>query len=515
MPASVFASRAVAASTSIDPSVDFIITGGYAAAGDGGGARYYRFTGTSPGGFQSADGAWWALDEVEPNVLQFGANNQFNSGVDSSAAFQALIDFVSYQPPGGAIDRGGVAVVPAGSYYVGTGLTMPNPDVTVHLRGAGKSATFIDATANIDLLTINGPCKVSDIFFAGWNSVQNAANTLQINAANVTLEDVIVNYGQAGIQIGPSAGNAKFHRVGVSYCLNQSAHFLSTVNCVDCDFDTDWPALTTPPYGTTISPWSANATVSVGEVVTLVQNGLTLYLQCVTAGTTGSAQPNVPGYATDITDGTAVWQLALTANTVGVLLDGTNTFAATQCEFTNCDFTIAAQHGLFMQNVSGSVVPRILNLTECSFAGCLQAGVFLGAGDYAMISDCQFSGTSLSGTSALDISSGWSGPTIVEGCSFFGNSAVSIESNNAIQLRGGANTVISGNYFGQQASYAIDVVAGVSSFVISGNTFSNSAGAVEVESGSSNFYNIVNNIVNGAAVTDHGSGTQKEIANNF
>jgi hypothetical protein len=67
-------SRATAVAANIPPEVAYVITAGYAAVGDGGGALYKR-VGTQPthaGKFQSADGAWWEIEEPILNSVQVG-----------------------------------------------------------------------------------------------------------------------------------------------------------------------------------------------------------------------------------------------------------------------------------------------------------------------------------------------------------------------------------------------------------------------------------------------------------
>lgn len=68
-----FATRVLAAGSSIPVSLPSIQTAGFATAGDGGSAIYYRGGTSTPGGFQSTDGQWWALERGDINVRQYGA----------------------------------------------------------------------------------------------------------------------------------------------------------------------------------------------------------------------------------------------------------------------------------------------------------------------------------------------------------------------------------------------------------------------------------------------------------
>jgi hypothetical protein len=113
-----FETRTGAAAATIPAGTDALETTGYSTAGDGGDALYYRASGSTPGGFQSADGAWWALEQGNVNVRLFGAVG--NGASDDAAAFQAAVNSVA--------SGAGVEVnVPVGRYLL-------NGDVTANGR---------------------------------------------------------------------------------------------------------------------------------------------------------------------------------------------------------------------------------------------------------------------------------------------------------------------------------------------------------------------------------------------
>ncbi|WP_262027246.1 right-handed parallel beta-helix repeat-containing protein [Microvirga sp. Mcv34] len=89
---SLWDSRAAAQAADIPAPVQYLRTAGYAAVGDGGGALYKRL-GAAPSSptarhFQSADGAWWDLAEVQVNPRMLGAKG--DNATNDTAAFNAL-----------------------------------------------------------------------------------------------------------------------------------------------------------------------------------------------------------------------------------------------------------------------------------------------------------------------------------------------------------------------------------------------------------------------------------------
>jgi lysophospholipase L1-like esterase len=64
--------KAMAAAATIPVGVQSIRTQGFYSVGDGGAALYKRAV---SGQFQSVDGAWWALGETDPSLLQFGGTD--------------------------------------------------------------------------------------------------------------------------------------------------------------------------------------------------------------------------------------------------------------------------------------------------------------------------------------------------------------------------------------------------------------------------------------------------------
>jgi hypothetical protein len=102
------ASRAIAEDSAFPPGTITLVTNGYATAGDRGGSIYLRNEVSAAGAFQSADGAWWHVAEVCPNILALGADS---SGISDS--FVAVQDAIDILPA-----SGGEILVPLGSYVL-------------------------------------------------------------------------------------------------------------------------------------------------------------------------------------------------------------------------------------------------------------------------------------------------------------------------------------------------------------------------------------------------------------
>lgn len=116
---------ATAQAATIPAAVVKLRTNFYTAASQVGGAAYRRvskatidsagysalayFRSTDrfmpDGSTHATNGGYWLIDEVTPNVLQFGANNANNAAVDSAAAFDALFTVSN------------TGIVPDGVYY--------------------------------------------------------------------------------------------------------------------------------------------------------------------------------------------------------------------------------------------------------------------------------------------------------------------------------------------------------------------------------------------------------------
>ena len=86
-------------------------TGGYAEAGDGGGALYKR-VGSEPsheGKVQSLDGAWWEIAETIFTLEMFGGGVD-KTGAENNAAFSDIHDVIGENPVSSSNYRGGATI---------------------------------------------------------------------------------------------------------------------------------------------------------------------------------------------------------------------------------------------------------------------------------------------------------------------------------------------------------------------------------------------------------------------
>lgn len=164
-------SRASAMLATFAPTVEWVRTAGYSSAGDGGGALYKRALSepSHAGKFQSADGAWWELTELDISCLVFGVFPGGSSSV--SSGLQDALDYLR-------VKGGGRLRVPSGVYLSDTTLRIGSY-TTLEMQG---DAT-IRRSANTDCMIISysdgivgGFDAASDISIMGGTWDHNATN---------------------------------------------------------------------------------------------------------------------------------------------------------------------------------------------------------------------------------------------------------------------------------------------------------------------------------------------------
>lgn len=156
----IFPTRTAVSAATIDAGVSVITTGGYAAAGDGGGALYARAVSepSHVGKVQSADGAWWEIvpEDGQVNVLAFGLVG--DGATDNRAAWETLREYKATEK---------VAVYfPEGNFTMTGATADASPSAgPVTIIGAGRDVTTITGPGqgSHDLLRINGDTKISGV----------------------------------------------------------------------------------------------------------------------------------------------------------------------------------------------------------------------------------------------------------------------------------------------------------------------------------------------------------------
>jgi len=505
---STYTSRAAAAAATIDAGVNVLKTSGFYSNGDRGSAEYVRAAGSTNGGFQSADGQWWALSTETPNVRQFGAVG--NGVADDYTAIQTGINYVIAR-------NGGTLFFPIGVYKINTGLIV-NSVGNVHLRGEGYLTSSITAgTSVIKLLELNsGGHTVTGLFLLG-SGIASAGNGnaqclhIKSTCVNVKIKDCYIVFGYTplmndGVDTSIIDSFISFG-FGANACLWNKSIALWMERC---SLDHQWP-VALPSPGLTTSAWANGTPYSLGQVVST--GGF--YIQCSKSGTSGGVAPTLQNYFTTITDGSAEWLLVCPTLYYGLLNDtGSSEGHVTHCDFTGC----YASGAIGMTNFGLGAAPFAFTITNSVLSQAMLSNMRCQAGSGLMFSGNEVSGGLVTGASGVSFETGWDGDAMVTGNWIFGSGGMTA----GIAIGSGTNnSIVNNNIHG--FVYGVLINPNVNKFIVASNCLgssakwgANSSNAVLVQAGTSNRYNIVNNIVNGAGagVTDNGTGVNKTITGN-
>ncbi len=179
--------RTALAAATVDGAINIVITAGYSAFGDGGGAIYER-VGSDPStalSVQSTDGAWWKVlpDHGYVNVKQAGAVG--DNVTDDGAAFIACLEFAELQvdtPSTGLASTYGVIVPPSDNFYY-LGANTLELKAAVHLVGQGTG------------MAGNNPCRLR------WDANITGIIVHRANTIGATTEVISTDYGADGSKI--------------------------------------------------------------------------------------------------------------------------------------------------------------------------------------------------------------------------------------------------------------------------------------------------------------------------
>lgn len=197
--------------------VNYLQINGYYAYGDGGLAHYNRVS-TQPshnGKFQSADGTWWELSEIIPNVRMFGAHG--DASTSDSASIQNCINYAVAKNPSVAT-KPTVKIGP-GIYFLGSTVSISN---SIRIEMEGK---FL-LTTGIPCILINTSINnLYDIELDGLSAVSGTSGdrTLEslvrfeggfscyyLQAKNISVEGIYKVFDLGGL-IG--TGQVQWNRI--------------------------------------------------------------------------------------------------------------------------------------------------------------------------------------------------------------------------------------------------------------------------------------------------------------
>jgi hypothetical protein len=173
-----FTTVAAATAATIPGSATFVRTAGYSSVGDGG-AGLYKKVGSAPSHpakFQSADGAWWELAEMEPNLFQFGATT---GAANNATALQGLVDYCAA--------KGARGIIPPVDFKVQSQVVIS----TAGMRLSGTRKTGSRILANAAFAGIF-------VFSAGANGCLIENMTIYANGFNTRC--IKVETGPAGVR---------------------------------------------------------------------------------------------------------------------------------------------------------------------------------------------------------------------------------------------------------------------------------------------------------------------------
>lgn len=237
----IFATLAAAVAADITADPDMIELWGRNTPGDGAfGARYIRVGGgpATAWRFQSADGQWWALNNVIVTPEMFGAV----SGMDCTAAFQSLATWLNTLTGSGS-DRGGIIVnfYPCANYKIWPAATTPAfllnlinvHGVTFNFNGASLTTDNLFVPQGQPYVFVIENC--SRLIFNDPSYDQNAYTTLDYTKGGNFF------YFRSGNNWGITFSNFKQHggMVGITFVTSDYTIAPSRgITLINANFDT-------------------------------------------------------------------------------------------------------------------------------------------------------------------------------------------------------------------------------------------------------------------------------------
>lgn len=228
-------SRAAASVTTFPISVNMLLTGGYATAGDNGGGIYTRGISSGLGAFQDGAAVWWNLvSNGTINLKALGAGHA--NGTADVAAMNAAISVTTIVVGGQA--EGVDIIIPPGNYDFSTGAFLFTKNSTRLLGGGiNKTNIIFNPAAPATLFTFYkagdltggiGNCEISNLQISSTNAVNKTA--VAIKNSTVFLIDHVSIAGftdPGGVSVGIANQGRNFLTVRNSFIYADTPHFMS------------------------------------------------------------------------------------------------------------------------------------------------------------------------------------------------------------------------------------------------------------------------------------------------
>lgn len=365
-----FDTRGLAQLATIAGGTQFVQTMGFAAVGDGGGASYIKTGGSTPGGFQSADGQWWQIFGTVFDVRQFGAK------ADGVTFADAAIDAAD----NAAVLAGVKLLFSGGTFAISAALT---PRATAHWVGAGQELTTLSPTSTTAtaISIVHDSVIIEDMRVVFPNVRISTSVSIDIDTPGVTeIRRVTIYNGGKNIRLGNTVSNLNAKISDVSFIgtvLNGNdfdvfnAAVVSIINCIS----NQNPAAR--PFAFLIARNVAGQLHLHNNKASQHQLGVSIIPG--TGQSVSSLQSQLCHYDSM---GSSGWQIA-----------PTGTGSVVRCQSTDDSFTGAAGVGIIITAAAGAVASGIA-FTDADVFGNGGAGLSAtGVGiSYLMVNGGQYSG---------------------------------------------------------------------------------------------------------------------------
>jgi DNA circularisation protein N-terminus/Pectate lyase superfamily protein len=435
------------------------------------------------------------------SVKDYGAVG--DASVDDTTAFQNAIN--------AADDAHCDVLVPYGLYMLLTGVTVSGSVRLIGTGGNTGAPVLWCGFNDISVVTLDGfRSGVQDLEIIGAGAGCTKP-TLYIseNAVEATVYDIRVWGGFHAIECRGSDSVIWNIHADIAYgdalvkLKNCSGIYMYRCKC-------DHSEGTYPAAGSlaSVDAWIPNHVYATNAFVSI--DSETWMLQCQHGGQSGTVEPNVADYGTDIPDGLATWRLVAP-------------FAYASLQIDNCYscFIHGSDHsGLF---TAGIVIsddddlgngPESIVIEAPTVGATWIAGIYVKAGSGNTISHGILTTTLLQGTAAVWIAN--------EGNDFSVCNNLIAQCPIGVLIQSGQNVVVAdGNRISGASVAAVYVNSGVGAFIIVGNTLGTGHWGQNtypffIEAGGSDHYTIMANLVFGSVNTfsDGGTGTNKTITGN-